>query len=317
MFGGKSILITGGTGSFGKHFTNYFLQKYPHIKKIVVFSRDEHKQYEMRHEFSHPPQIEFVLGDIRDYDRLYTALKDIDYVVHAAALKHIHIAEENPIECIKTNVLGSENVIRASIERGVKKVIAISTDKASSPSSVYGASKLCADKLFVHANSSQTQFSVVRYANVFGSVGSVVPFFSQKAKDKKIPITHPDMTRFSITAGQASELVEYALLNAIGGEILIPKLPVFKILDLAEAICPDGHIEYIGIRAGEKIHEEIISQTDALYTIETDKLYIIGNEKTQNQYLEHYKGEKVAENFSYSSDKSSWTLSVEDLKLLL
>ncbi|KOY85730.1 hypothetical protein AD998_05790 [bacterium 336/3] len=317
MLEGKSILVTGGTGSFGKHFIGYLLEKYPQIKKIIVFSRDEHKQYEMKHEFKNHTSLEFVLGDIRDYDRLFFCLQNIDYVIHAAALKHIHIAEANPVECIKTNILGSDNVIRASQERGVEKVIAISTDKASSPSSIYGASKLCADKLFIHANNSKTQFTVVRYANVFGSVGSVVPFFLQKAKDKKIPITHPEMTRFSITADEASKLVEYAILNAVGGEILVPKLPVFKILDLAEAVCSNCQIDYIGIRAGEKIHEEIISQTDALYTTETSNLYIIGNEKTQDLYLKHYKGEKVSENFSYSSDKSNWILTVDDLKKLL
>lgn len=310
----KSVLITGGTGSFGRHFVSFLLNKHPKIAKIIIFSRDEHKQHEMRNcLYQYSSQIKFVLGDIRDYESVYQAFRNVDYVIHAAALKHIHIAEENPFECIKTNILGSENVARAAQERGVKKVVAISTDKASSPSSVYGASKLCADKIFLAANSSETKFVVVRYANVFGSVGSVVPFFLQKAKEGVIPITHPEMTRFSITAEEASKLVEYALLNALGGEILIPKLPAFKILDLVKAICPTCKIEYIGRRPGEKIHEEMISGSDAPFTIETEKMYIITKEETQKQYRLHYQAEKVEENLAYASDKAENFLSLTEL----
>ena len=310
----KSILVTGGTGSFGRHFVPFLLKKYPDIAKIIVFSRDEHKQYAMRNLLQENTLVSFVLGDVRDYESIYKALKNVDYLVHAAALKHIHIAEENPLECIKTNILGSENVARAAQERGVKKVIAISTDKASSPSSVYGASKLCADKIFLAAHSSETKFVVVRYANVFGSVGSVVPFFLQKAKQGVIPITHPEMTRFSITTEEASELVEYALLNALGGEILVPKLPAFKILDLAEAICPTCKIEYIGRRAGEKIHEEMISTADAPFTTETEKMYIITKEASQEQYRIHYRAEKVEEDFTYGSDKAENFFSITELQ---
>lgn len=310
----QSILVTGGTGSFGRHFVPYLLQKYPDIAKIVIFSRDEHKHYSLRNQWQNDAKIKFLLGDVRDYDSVLAAFRGVDYVIHAAALKHIHIAEANPIECIKTNVLGSENVARAAQERGVKKVIAISTDKASSPSSVYGASKLCADKIFLAANSPETKFVVVRYANVFGSAGSVVPFFLQKAKQGVIPVTHPEMTRFSITAEEASKLVEYALLYAIGGEILIPKLPAFKIVDLAEAICPTCRIEYIGIRAGEKIYEEMLSSTDALSAIETETMYIVTKEETQEHYLRYYKAEKVKENFVYSSDKAQKFLNLADLQ---
>jgi FlaA1/EpsC-like NDP-sugar epimerase len=300
----KSILVTGGTGSFGRHFIPFLLKNHPNIAQIIVFSRDEHKQYAMRNQLQGNPKVKFVLGDIREYESVYQVFKGVDFVIHAAALKHIHIAEENPFECIKTNIWGSANVARAAQERGVKKLIAISTDKASSPSSVYGASKLCADKIFLAANSSETKFIVVRYANVFGSVGSVVPLFLEKAKQGIIPVTHPEMTRFSITAEEASKLVEYALLYALGGEILVPKLPALRILDLAEAVCPTCKIEYIGRRAGEKIHEEMISNTDAPFTIETEKMYIITKEENQQQYLQYYKAEKVKENFVYSSDKA-------------
>ncbi|GAB4128529.1 MAG: UDP-N-acetylglucosamine 4,6-dehydratase (inverting) [Raineya sp.] len=310
----QSILITGGTGSFGRHFIPFLLKKYPDIAKIIVFSRDEHKHHNLRNQWQNEKQIKFVLGDVRDYNSVYEAFRGVDYVIHTAALKHIHIAEENPLECIRTNILGSENVARAAKERGIEKVVAISTDKASSPSSVYGASKLCADKLFLAANSSDTKFVVVRYANVFGSAGSVVPFFLQKAKQGVIPITHPGMTRFSITAEEASKLVEYALLYAMGGEILIPKLPAFKVLDLAKAICPSCKIEYVGIRAGEKIYEEMLSSTDALFTIETEKMYIVTKEENQEIYLKHYKAEKVAENFVYSSDKAQDFLNLAALK---
>jgi len=310
----KSILVTGGTGSFGKHFIPFLLKKHSDIAKIIVFSRDEHKQYTMRNQLQNDAKVKFLLGDVRDYQSVYQAFRGVDYVIHAAALKHIHIAEENPLECIKTNILGSENVVKAAQERGIEKVVAISTDKASSPSSVYGASKLCADKLFLAANSSETKFVVVRYANVFGSVGSVVPFFLQKAKLGVIPITHPEMTRFSITAEEASKLVEYALLYAMGGEILVPKLPAYKVLDLAEAICPTCRIEYIGIRAGEKIYEEMLSSTDALFTLETEKMYIVTKEETQEQHLEHYKAKKVVENFVYSSDKAKNFLNLAALQ---
>jgi FlaA1/EpsC-like NDP-sugar epimerase len=291
------------------------------MKKVVVFSRDEHKQHELRNALQRNSKVQFIIGDIRDYQRLHEALEGIDYVIHAAALKHIHIAEENPMECIKTNILGSENVARATKAQGVAKVIVISTDKAVAPVGIYGASKFCADKLFLSMRSDRTKFAVVRYANVFGSVGSVVPYFLQVSKQGYIPITHPDMTRFSITSLQAVQLVEYALFNALGGEIFVPKIPSYKILDIAQAICPHCEKRIIGIRTGEKIHEEMITETDSPNTIELDKYYVIVPQnpdevyaETMQKYLLHHKAQKVPADFRYASGQNKEWLSIEQIR---
>ncbi|MCS6820357.1 MAG: polysaccharide biosynthesis protein [Microscillaceae bacterium] len=321
MLADRSILVTGGTGSFGKHFVFYILERYPEVKNVIVFSRDEQKQYEMKNALQHPSKVRFVIGDVRDYRRVYEVLEGVDYVIHAAAMKHIHIAEENPVECIKTNILGSENVASAARERKIKKVIVISTDKAVAPAGVYGASKLCADKIFLSMQSETTKFTIVRYANVLGSVGSVVPYFLKIAQQGYLPITHPDMTRFSITNLQASQLVEYALQNALGGEILVPKLPSYRILDLAEAICPHCEKKVVGMRPGEKIHEEMITEVDSPNTIESEQYFIIvpnspftTHKETMRKYLSHYKAQKVAEGFTYSSKQNINWLNVEQIR---
>ena len=255
----KSILITGGTGSFGKAFVKRVLSEWPKIERLVIYSRDEQKQFEMAQEYplSKYPMIRFFIGDVRDYNRLNRALSEIDYVIHAAAMKHVHIAEYNPDECVKTNIGGAENLVRSCLSNGVKKVVALSTDKAAAPVNLYGATKLVSDKLFVAANNIRGRnpitFSVVRYGNVMGSNGSVIPFFIKKRKEGVLPITHTDMTRFTITLEDGVDMVLHALENAWGGEIFIPKIPSYKITDVATAIGPDCVQEVIGLRPGEKI----------------------------------------------------------------
>lgn len=320
MFKDKTILITGGTGSFGKKFCEIILNRYPDIKKLIVFSRDELKQFEMAQEFKHHPKLRFFIGDVRDKDRLYRAMDGVDYVVHAAALKQVPAAEYNPIEAIKTNIGGAENVINAAIDRGVKKVIALSTDKACNPVNLYGATKLCSDKLFIAGNSysgsKETRFSVVRYGNVVGSRGSVVPFFKECRKTGKIPITDPRMTRFWITLEQGVEFVLKSFERMHGGELFVPKIPSMNIMDLAKAIAPDCEIEIIGIRPGEKLHEYMISIDDARNTLEYDDYYIIQPQFSwwdEDQYSSHNGGRKVPEGFSYSSDKNDWWLTMEEL----
>lgn len=319
----KSVLITGGTGSFGKRFVDRILSEFPDVKRLVVFSRDELKQFEMAQQF--PPQkykaLRYFIGDIRDQSRLNRAFKGIDIVIHAAALKQVPAAEYNPMEFIKTNVLGAENVINAAIDCGVKKVVALSTDKASAPINLYGATKLCSDKLFVAANNvvggHDIIFSVVRYGNVIGSRGSVVPFFLDKKDSGVLPITDDRMTRFNISLDEGIDLVFRALDQAWGGEIFVSKLASFKIKDLAEAVGPNCKQEVVGIRPGEKIHEEMITTSDAPDTLEFEKHFVIHptNPKWDvNDLMKKYNGKRVKEGFYYSSGTNDWWLDVDELR---
>jgi UDP-N-acetylglucosamine 4,6-dehydratase len=318
----KSVLITGGTGSFGKAFVRYLLQKFPEISRIVIFSRDEQKQYEMANEFSSKQfPIQYFLGDVRDHTRLLEVTKGIDIIIHSAAMKHVPAAEHNPMECIKTNILGSQNVIDAALANGVASVVALSTDKAASPANLYGASKLCLEKLFVHANqANKTRFSVVRYGNVFGSNGSVVPFFLKKKADGFLPITHPEMTRFSITMQDGIDLVMYAINNGWGGEVILPIAPSYRILDVAAAVAPDIEIRHVGIRSGEKLHEIMFSLADAPYTVERDKYYIICPTEgawTRNEYCIKTGAKAVPELFEYHSGRNTQWLSVGEIGALI
>ncbi len=326
MLSGKSILITGGTGSFGGHFVKTVLERYPDIARLVVYSRDEQKQFHMSHEYPSDkyPMLRFFIGDIRDFARLKRALKGIDYVIHAAAMKHVHIAEYNPMECVKTNVIGAENLIDACLETNVKKVIALSTDKAAAPINLYGATKLVSDKLFIAANNikggNPIIFSVVRYGNVMGSNGSVIPFFLHKRKEGILPITHPGMTRFNITITESVNMVLYALEHAWGGEIFVPKIPSFRILDLAKAIGPDCKTEIIGIRPGEKIHEEMITVSDSYYTYDIGNYYIILPSQHRwnlDKFCKTFNAKKVVEGFCYNSENNNSWLEVEDIRKLL
>ncbi|AQW86954.1 UDP-N-acetylglucosamine 4,6-dehydratase [Campylobacter pinnipediorum subsp. caledonicus] len=314
MFDGKSILITGGTGSFGKKYAEILLKKYK-PKRLIIYSRDELKQYEMSQVFKHQA-MRYFIGDVRDEVRLTTAMREVDYVIHAAAMKHVPIAEYNPMECIKTNINGAQNVINAAIECKVKKVIALSTDKACNPVNLYGATKLASDKLFVAANnivgSLHTRFSVVRYGNVVGSRGSVVPFFKKLISEgaKELPITHMDMTRFWITLEQGVSFVLKNFERMKGGEIFIPKIPSMSMPDLAKALAPDLGINIIGIRPGEKMHEVMISKDDAHLTYEFDDHYVISPSiqfLTPSDFSTNLlgeKGKKVKDEFEYSSDKN-------------
>ncbi len=322
-----SILITGGTGSLGKALTKHILSNFPDIKRLVILSRDEQKQFEMAQEFSHSqyPQIRYFIGDVRDLERLERAFMGIDYVIHAAAMKHVHIAEYNPDECVKTNIGGAENVIKAALKTNVKNVVALSTDKACAPINLYGATKLTSDKLFVAANnirgSKDIKFSVVRYGNVMGSNGSVIPFFlKKKQQDGVLPITVPTMTRFNISLQGGVDMVMHALETAWGGEIFVPKIASYKILDVAEAIGPKCEKPVIGIRPGEKIHEEMISSSDSFFTYDLGKYYVIlpqtPNWKIEN-YMSTFNASKVAEGFSYNSlDNEQWE-SIESLRELI
>ncbi|MCC5944651.1 MAG: UDP-N-acetylglucosamine 4,6-dehydratase (inverting) [Bernardetiaceae bacterium] len=330
MLNNKSVLITGGTGSFGKMFTKTLLKRYPDIKKLIILSRDELKQFEMAQEF--PPQtypaMRYYIGDVRDKDRLKRAFEGVDVIIHAAALKQVPTAEYNPFECIKTNVLGAQNIIETAIDSGVKKVVALSTDKAAAPINLYGATKLCSDKLFVAANNMKgnhdINFSVVRYGNVMGSRGSVIPFFMGRKNTGILPITHADMTRFNISLEEGVDLVLYALEHAIGGEIFVPKIPSYRITDLATAIAPNCKQEIVGIRPGEKLHEEMITLTDSFNTIKTHKHYIIlpsmpfkTQEQVMEKYLKYYNAQPVAKGFSYNSGENDVFLSVEEIRTLI
>jgi UDP-N-acetylglucosamine 4,6-dehydratase len=326
MFKNKTILVTGGTGSFGKTFVNYFLHKFKNLKKIIVFSRDELKQYDMAQNlpFEFKNKIRFFLGDVRDKDRLNRALCEVDYVVHAAALKQVNTAEYNPMEFIKTNIIGAQNLIEICIDRKVKKLIALSTDKAASPINLYGATKLCSDKLFVSANNysgNKVNFSVVRYGNVMGSRGSVVPLFLNLIKNKKpLTVTSPQMTRFNITLKQGVEMVIESLLNSVGGEIVVPKIPSYNIIDLVKAINPSGKYKITGLRAGEKIHEDLITQADSLNTFEGKKYFYIfpnSNEKKFLKFIKLKKLKKVAPNFQYNSGSNKNFLTVTELKRVI
>jgi UDP-N-acetylglucosamine 4,6-dehydratase/5-epimerase len=320
---GKSLLVTGGTGSFGKKFIETVLKKFPQIKRLVVYSRDELKQFEMSQSFSTQkyPAIRYFIGDIRDGERFKRACEGVDIIIHAAALKQVPTAEYNPMECIKTNIFGAENVINAALDMGVKKVVALSTDKAAAPINLYGATKLCSDKLFVAANnmkgSREITFSVVRYGNVIGSRGSVVPFFLSKRKEGIIPITHPEMTRFNISLEEGVNMVLHALEHSWGGEIFVPKIPSYKITVLAEAVAPNCTQEIVGIRPGEKLHEEMITETDSLNTVELDKYYVIlptTHNWTDEQFIRAFNGKKVPMGFKYNSGTNSEWLSVEQLR---
>lgn len=321
----KSILITGGTGSFGQAFVAETARRYPGIKRLVVFSRDELKQFEMAQRYPEPRYgfIRFFLGDVRDRSRLRRALEGIDTVVHAAALKQVPAAEYNPMEFIHTNVLGAENLIEACVDAGVKRVVALSTDKAAAPINLYGATKLCSDKLFVAANNyigRNTVFSVVRYGNVMGSRGSVIPLFLQKVKTKELPITDPAMTRFNITLQEGVNMVLWALKNAQGGEIFVPKIPSYRILDVAQAIGPSCRRKIVGIRPGEKIHEEMITASDSLNTVDLGDYYAILNSGAGNavtQYLKKGKGSKVREGFYYNSGQNQNFLNILQIRQLI
>ncbi len=322
---GKSILLTGGTGSFGKSFVKHLISKYKNIKRLIIFSRDELKQYEMQKDFSDKKYkfLRYFIGDVRDYERLLLAMRDVDIVVHAAALKQVTTAEYNPFEVIKTNILGTQNIVQASLKTNINKAILLSTDKASSPANLYGASKLCADKLFISANNmtgkQNINFSVIRYGNVMGSRGSVIPSFLEQSNQNKFFVTHKNMTRFNITLKKSVELVEYVIKNAVGGEIFIPKIPSYKILDLTKAINPKAKIFYTGIREGEKVHEDLISINDNNHTYDAGKNYIICpfNKKLKNKIIKKFNARIVKKNFFYNSGTNTDFLNPKDLKLLI
>lgn len=320
MLDGKTILVTGGTGSFGKKFTRMVLDRYD-VNKLIIFSRDELKQAQMRTEFGNNPKLRFFIGDVRDKERLYRAFDGVDIVIHAAALKRVPECEYNPFEAIKTNVIGAQNIIDAAIDRGVSKIVALSTDKAVNPINLYGATKLCSDKLFIAGNSyvggKDTRFAVVRYGNVVGSRGSVVPLFMKLKNTGKLPITDPRMTRFWITLEEGVEMVFTALEKMQGGEVFVPKIPSMKITDLAEAIAPDCEIEIVGIRPGEKLHESLITASDARHTLEFDNYYIIQPEFSWWRLGNHKDGKPIEEDFEYTSDKNEEWLTVEEMREML
>lgn len=322
----NSILVTGGTGSFGQRFVETVLKRHPEVTRVVVFSRDEHKQFEMAQRFSASdyPQIRYFIGDVRDESRLLRAMDGIDVVIHAAALKHVPTAEYNPFEVIKTNIIGGQNVINACLDKGVKKVVALSTDKAAGPINLYGATKLCSDKLFIAANNIKGKrdiaFSVVRYGNVMGSRGSVIPFFLEKVKEGVLPITDERMTRFNITLQEGVDLVLKNLEIMEGGEIFVPKLPSYRITDVADAVGPHCKREIVGIRPGEKLHEEMITVTDGYNTLQFEDHYVIFPVMkfyNAEQYLEKHGGKMCQDGFSYNSGTNTQWLTVEQLRNLI
>ena len=323
LLNGKNILITGGTGSFGRKCTEVILRSYS-PNRLVIFSRDELKLYEMGLIFPYEKYqcLRYFVGDVRDKERLYRAFQGIDYIIHAAALKQVPTLEYNPFEAVKTNILGAQNVINVAIDQQVKKVIALSTDKAANPINLYGATKLCSDKLFIAGNAyvgrDQTTFSVVRYGNVVGSRGSVIPFFLARKKTGVLPITDPRMTRFWITLEQGAQFVLRCLEQMVGGELFVPKIPSMNIMDLAKAICPECKTEIIGIRPGEKLHEVMVSQDDARNTLEFDDYYII---KPMFRFFERRFNENgsrpVPDDFQYNSGTNTWWLTVEELRAMV
>lgn len=327
MLNGKTILVTGGTGSFGKKFIQTVFEKYPDVKKIIIFSRDEYKQFVMQNipEFKeHANKLRFFIGDVRDKERLYRAFEGIDIVVHAAALKQVPACEYNPFEAVKTNIMGAQNVIDAAIDKGVKRVVALSTDKACAPINLYGATKLCSDKLFIAGNAyvgtKETRFSVVRYGNVAGSRGSVIPFFKKLVDEgaKELPITDMNMTRFWLKLEQAVEMVLEAIENMQGGELYVKKIPSMKMPELAKAIAPNLAIKEVGIRPGEKIHEQMITKEDARNTIELDEYYVILPEiDIENIRQKYSHGKPVPIDFEYHSGNNDRWLSVEDMRKLI
>ena len=325
MLNNKSILVTGGTGSFGENFINLILKKYKNIKRLVIFSRDEYKQYNLQKKFDPKKykNLRFFLGDVRDIDRIKTALNGIDIVIHAAALKQVPTAEYNPFEFIKTNVLGAENLINACLNSNVKKVIALSTDKAAAPINLYGATKLCSDKLFVSANNikgkKDISFSVVRYGNVLKSRGSIVPFFQKiSKKSKTLPITDMNMTRFNISLDEACEFVLMCIKLSKGGEIYIPKIPSFRVVDLERSIRNDCNFKIIGIRPGEKIHEEMITINDSLNTLECTTHYVIVPPEKKKFYLKKNKKYKpVKKDFCYNSFNNKNYLNIKKLSQII
>jgi len=326
MLNGKSILITGGTGSLGKALTKIIFEKWPAVKRLVIFSRDEQKQFQMAQEFSERdyPAIRYFIGDVRDLDRLKRAVAGIDYVIHAAAMKHVHIAEYNPDECVKTNIGGAQNVIQACLNSSVSKVVALSTDKACAPINLYGATKLTSDKLFISANNikgnQDIKFSVVRYGNVMGSNGSVIPFFMSKKNSGILPITDLNMTRFNISLSSGVEMVLHALENAWGGELFVPKIPSYRITDIASVIGPNCQYEVVGIRPGEKIHEEMITASDSFYCYDLGKYYVIlpaTHKWPLVDFISKFNAVKVPIGFSYSSGENSEWETIESLRSLI
>lgn len=322
---GSSILITGGTGSFGRAFVRRTLERCPSVKRLVIFSRDELKQFEMSQEFPEGkyPAVRYFLGDVRDEARLRRALQGIDTVVHAAALKQVPAAEYNPFEFIKTNILGAQNLVEACLDSGVKRVVALSTDKAAAPINLYGATKLCSDKLFIAANNyrgnRELRLSVVRYGNVMGSRGSVIPFFLEKAKTGKLPITDPEMTRFNISLEEGIDMVHWAVENAHGTEIFVPKIPSYRILDVAHAIGPNCQIDQVGIRPGEKLHEEMITSSDSPNTIDLGPYYAIlpVRNGVAREYRKSHGADYVPLGFAYESGKNPEFLTVDQIRNLI
>ena len=326
FFDGKGVLVTGGTGSFGQRFVRALLENCPGLARLAIFSRDELKQYQMQQKFGGDDhlQLRFFLGDVRDKDRVRRALEKIDFVVHAAALKQVPAAEYNPMEFVKTNVLGAENIIEASIENGVQRVVALSTDKACAPINLYGATKLCSDKLFVAANNFSGGhvdcFTVVRYGNVMGSRGSVIPFFLERRHSGKLPVTDTGMTRFNISLDEGVALVFHALKRGIGGEIFVPRIPSYRITDVAEAIAPEAEIDVVGIRPGEKLHEEMVSTADSPTTVTLDGHYVIlpqGKSQVMDRYLDELGAKLVPKGFAYNSGANDEWLGVPELRALI
>ena len=327
MLNNKVVLITGGTGSFGKKFIETILDRYPEVKKIIIFSRDELKQSIIKQKYPEYdfPQLRFFIGDVRDRSRITQACEGVDVIIHTAAIKQVDTAEYNPTECIRTNVDGAENVIHAALACGVKDVVALSTDKACAPINLYGATKLVSDKLFAAANnirgSKDIKFSAVRYGNVMGSRGSVIPFFIDKKKEGMLPITHADMTRFNISLQDGVNMVMYAIEHHLGGEIFVPKIPSYKITDIATAIAPECKTRDVGIRPGEKLHEEMITDTDSLNTIDLGKYYAIlpsvSFTHSVDDFITHHKAVRVPFGFKYNSGTNTEWESVESLRELI
>jgi UDP-N-acetylglucosamine 4,6-dehydratase/5-epimerase len=326
MLNNKAVLITGGTGSFGKMFVKTIFRDYPDVKRIVIYSRGELKQFNMKQMYPADkyPQLRFFIGDVRDGERLERACEGIDVIIHAAAIKQVDTAEYNPEECIKTNIHGAQNVINAALKCGVKHVVALSTDKACAPINLYGATKLCSDKLFVAANnisgSKDIKFSVVRYGNVMGSRGSVIPFFIKKRDDgaTELPVTDMRMTRFNISLEAGVALVMFAIGHHLGGEIFVPKIPSYHIADVAKTIAPNLPVTEIGIRPGEKLHEEMITVTDALNTIDLGQYYAIlpsvSFKHQTEEYIRHHQAKRVPDGFHYSSDKNTEWETIETMR---